>query len=115
MTQLLDALSAGDAAGAAETFASGDDFEWFSATSPDGHDEVRDRAELDDFFEATFDGGEAVKLDDMRWNGMRGGVGNFEYDITITSEAGTADWRGKGAVHCEKGVLVVWSMGTSEG
>ena len=111
--RLLDALSTGNAEAAAATFSSDDDFEWFSATSSGEHDVVRDHSELDDYFKATFSETEAVELDDMRWNGTRGEVGNFEYDITVTSENGVADWRGKGAVHCEKGVLLVWSMATA--
>lgn len=112
IVRLLDALSTGKAGAAAATFSSGDDFEWFSATSSIEHDVVRDHSELDDYFKATFSEAEAVELDDMRWNGTRGQVGNFEYDITVTSDIGVADWRGKGAVHCDKGVLLVWSMAT---
>jgi hypothetical protein len=112
VTQLLDALSAGNAAVAAETFASGDEFEWFSATSPDGHDVVRDHSELDDYFETAFSEVTAVELEDMSWNGTSGDIGNFAYDITVTSDRGATEWRGKGAVHCAKGVLVVWSMAT---
>ena len=110
VARLLDALSTGNAEAAAATFSSDDDFEWFSATSSDEHDVVRDHSELEDYFEATYSETGAVALDDMRWNGTRGEIGNFDYDITVSSEIGVADWRGKGAVHCEKGVLLVWSM-----
>lgn len=112
VARLLDALSAGNAAVAAETFAADDEFEWFSATAPDGHDVVRDHSELDDYFETAFSEATTVELEDMSWNGTSGDIGNFAYDITVTSDRSVTEWRGKGAAHCAKGVLVVWSMAT---
>lgn len=110
VTRLLTGLATGDTRAAAATFASGDDFERFSATSSDGHDVVREQSELDDYLDATFSGTGGIHLDDMQWNGTRGDVGNFEYEITVISDTSIAGWTGKGAVHCEKGVLIVWSM-----
>lgn len=110
VTRLVTGLATGDTRAAAATFASGDDFERFSATSSDGHDVVREQSELDDYLDATFSGTVGIHLDDMQWNGTRGDVGNFEYEITVISDTSIAGWTGKGAVHCEKGVLILWSM-----
>lgn len=105
-----DALNAGEATLAAQAFAEGGNFSWYSENPSRVGDDARDRDSLGDYL------GDRVALDarlhvlffDFNAEAPANGLGHFGF------YAFNESWdliSGKGAVNCEAGTLRVLSVG----
>jgi hypothetical protein len=106
--RLIDALNTSDPAAADAIIASEPRFEWFSV-DPDrlGADSF-DRSNLRAFFAELAESAPEFEVVSVDFNFYRqtDRTGNFEFQL--------ADRRGKGAIDCDSGLIMVWSMGAPE-
>jgi hypothetical protein len=91
-------------------------FRWYSASDGRRNRTVFDRARLLPYFAARHRRHERLTLRWFRFNSVtQRSYGNFEYRLTRRADdlAGGRPVRyaGKGAVSCETGRIIVWSMG----
>lgn len=114
INSLAVASQQGDAAAGAALFASGDNFEWFSATSSVDHYVTYDPKVLEERFRQRFRDGEQLELLVFNWNGpIQSGNLGFDFEMTWTNpdlagESGDA-W-GKGAIDCADASIIVFSL-----
>lgn len=96
-------------AGISSLLASNGRFEWFSVTL--GHNdhtvvyEPSDIHEVQDRLEGT-----TTRLEELKWNGSSDGLGHFSAAAVIESTGGPMHGTAKGAVDCETGLLVTFSL-----
>jgi hypothetical protein len=116
--RFLDAVSRGDPAAARFVAPSGG---WYSVTEGRArHFVAYERRELAEHLARRHDRGERVRLLDLAV-GFANGLGQIEFrldrradDLRRLGVAGTIAI-GKGAVNCDSGSIVVWSMGMPTG
>lgn len=105
---LIDALNNSDPAAADATVASEPRFEWFSVDPDRLGTDSYDRSSLRQFFEDLAGSEPEFEIVSLDFNFYRqtDRSRNFEFQL--------ADRRGKGAIDCDTGLIVVWSMGAPE-
>lgn len=109
VTDFLADISADDVTAAAALFAEPPAFRWYSDASRTGPDSY-DRTTLPDHLASVAAATTTVTLVGFDYNG-RTDVGNFAYVLSSTDTDGnTVQDRGKGAVQCSTGFIVVWSQ-----
>lgn len=112
--RFADASRREDASAAAALFAQGTHFEWFSATSSADHYVTRKHVDLEDRFRQRFQAGERFELKLFNWNGpVQDGNINFDFEMRWTNpefDASSGDARGKGAISCWDGSIIVLSI-----
>lgn len=96
-------------AGISSLLASNGRFEWFSVTL--GHNdhtvvyEPSDIHQVQDRLEGT-----TTRLEKFKWNGSSDGLGHFSVAAVVESAGESMHGTAKGAVDCETGLLVTFSL-----
>ncbi len=107
--RLVDALNTSDLAAADDAVASEPRFQWFSA-DPEriGVNESSDRSTLRQFFADQTASGYEYEVTSLDVNFYRSTdrTGNFQFELS--------DRSGKGAIDCDTGLIMVWTMGPQE-
>lgn len=113
----LDAFNSGTIGNRVDEFiASADRFAWFSVDERQDSDAF-DRASLGDFLQAWSDTGEVLRLVDMDTEyELARNITHIAFNVERSGSAPSGSGvavAGKGAVDCESGTIMVWSMGTT--
>jgi hypothetical protein len=110
----LDALSTGDASGADAMVVGEPRFQWFSV-SPERLDaEASNRDSLSTFFATQVADSYQAEVQSFGFNFYRSEdrTGNFEFRLAQRSDSvGTSAVSGKGAIDCDSGLVMVWTVG----
>jgi len=107
-----EATSAGDAS-TADSLFSQDRFGWFSETPGRLDPEARNRDTLLAYLSERVMEGARYELVSFSFNGYREADDTGNFGFILRNEAGSRIF-GKGAVACETGKIIVWSMGSPE-
>lgn len=118
----FDAFNSGKVAARVDEFvAPASSFGWFSVSGVGErlNDDAYDRAGLGDYLQQRADAGEELRLVAMDTEYERArNVTHIAYNVNRDapdSQDGAGLVVGKGAIDCESGKIMVWSMGTSDG
>ena len=118
ITRFVTAFNAGNRKAVNETWVNKVSFKWYGVTSPPGMrtpDAALQRATLLPYFAERHAAHERLVLTKVKVNGVTAGAyGNFEFELLRNADDlpdGPQPYRGKGAVTCSTGRLMVWSMG----
>ncbi len=118
----FEAFNSGSIEGRVDEFvAPANRFAWFSVDGVGEHfdDDAKDRSTLGSYLQERSDAGERLRLVamDTEYEPARN-ITHIAYNIERTEPETSEGARivvGKGAIDCESGKIMVWSMGTSEG
>ena len=118
IARFVTAFNAGNRKALNDTWVDKLSFKWYGVTSAPGLRPFPDavqRSTLLAYFAERHAAHERLQLTKVKVNGVTAGAyGNFEFEL-LRSAADLTDgpklYRGKGAVTCSTGRLMVWSMG----
>ena len=118
ITRFVTAFNGGNRKALNEAWVNRLSFKWYGVTSPPGvrtMEAAARRSTLLPYFAERHAAHERLHLTKVKVNGVTAGAyGNFEFELLRTADdlpGGPRLYRGKGAVTCSTGRLMVWSMG----
>ena len=115
--RLITAMNVGDAAAADAVVAPKPRFQWFSVDPERSNSDATDRASLREFLGAQVAAGQQTELISFDFTFYRAEdrTGNFAFRLAQrSSEAQPTEAAGKGAVDCDTGLIMVWTVGPRE-
>ena len=115
--RFVAAMNAGDVAAADAAVAPKSQFGWFSVDPERLNDAAHDRASLREFLAAQVTAGQQVKLISFNFTSFRNEdqTGHFGFRLAQRSGAEPpTEAVGKGAIDCDTGLVMVWSVGPRE-
>lgn len=110
-------MNDGDGAAAEAAVASEPRFQWFAVNPERWETEASDRASLRAFLEARIAVSERTDLVSFDFNSYRDEdrTGNFGFRLAQRSDVDEpTEASGKGAVDCDTGLIMMWSVGPRE-
>ena len=118
IARFVTAFNAGNRKALNDTWVDKLSFKWYGVTSAPGLRPFPDavqRSTLLAYFAERHAAHERLQLTKVKVNGVTAGAyGNFEFELLRSADdliGGPKLYRGKGAVTCSTGRLMVWSMG----